>query len=38
MDDVERLGKRVTFLKAHEKKMERVALIKAVHEAKRQFR
>ena len=30
-DNVERLKKRVAFLEAHEKKMERVALIKAVH-------
>jgi hypothetical protein len=35
MDDVARLEKRVAFLKSREKKMERVALIKAVHEARR---
>jgi hypothetical protein len=34
MDNVERLEKRVAFLKAHEKKMERIAFIKAVHKAK----
>jgi hypothetical protein len=28
MDDAERLEKRVAFLKAHRKKMERLALIK----------
>ena len=32
MDDIERLEKRITFLKAHKKK-ERIALIKAVHTA-----
>jgi len=29
VDNVERLEKRIAFLKAHEKKMERIALIKA---------
>jgi hypothetical protein len=33
MDDVERLGKRIAFLRAHEKKIERLALIKAVHKS-----
>jgi hypothetical protein len=33
MDDVARLEKRIVFLKAHEKKMERIALIKAVHKS-----
>jgi hypothetical protein len=31
MDDVERLEKRVAFLKAHIEKTKRIALIKAVH-------
>ena len=35
MDNVERLEKRITFLRAHEKKMERIALIKAVHEERK---
>jgi hypothetical protein len=32
IDNIERLEKRIAFLKAHEKKVERIALIKAVHE------
>ena len=32
VDDIEHLEKRIAFLKAHEKKVERIALIKAVHE------
>ena len=35
MDDVERLEKRIAFLRAHEKKMERIALIRAVHKEKK---
>ena len=35
MDNVERLEKRSAFLRAHEKKMERIALIKAVHEERK---
>ena len=35
MDNVERLEKRIAFLRAHEKKMERIALIKAVHEERK---
>ena len=31
IDNIERLEKRIAFLKAHEKKMSRLALIKAVH-------
>ena len=31
MDNTERLEKRVAFLKAHKKKMDRLSLIKAVH-------
>ena len=31
-DDIEHLEKRIAFLKAHEKKVERIALIKEVHE------
>ena len=32
VDEIEHLEKRIAFLKAHEKKVERIALIKAVHE------
>jgi len=32
VDDIEHLEKRIAFLKAYEKKVERIALIKAVHE------
>jgi hypothetical protein len=31
MDNVARLEKRIAFLKAHEEKIRRIALIKAVH-------
>jgi hypothetical protein len=30
-DNIERLEKRVAFLKVHDKKMKRIALIKSVH-------
>ena len=32
VDEIEHLEKRIAFLKAYEKKVERIALIKAVHE------
>ena len=38
IDNVERLEKRIAFLRAHEKKMERIALIKAVHEERKKPR
>ena len=32
VDEIEHLEKRIAFLKAHEKKVGRIAFIKAVHE------